>query len=91
MFRRVVPLKLCRDATRFLRLKARVQAGRVVRVQVVSHEYDLLRLWIIFIDQAFEFLRKVKTRMPVGDAYAPLTRKWLDRQEQVRFALPLVL
>src|SRR5262249_30177888 len=68
-----------------------VQTATAVRVQVVLHQQNLLRLGVIYIDQLFDTLRVVPPRPPVRHPDMTPTTQRLAHHEQVARPFALVL
>src|SRR5215213_2899298 len=86
----VMDLQLLQQPPCLRRREGLVQRRRLVRVQVVHHQHDLLRLRVPFVHQQANGFREIDGRAPLRDAHVPLPGQRLAHHEQVRRPLPLV-
>jgi hypothetical protein len=65
----------------FLGTEGLVEGAHLMRIEIVLHEVDLLRLWLRG-RQSFHDLCVVRLRPLSSDLNQPLARLWCDRQSQ---------
>src|SRR5580658_9158866 len=68
-----------------------IEAGDVVRVEVVADQRDEFRLGIIFVNQVFNFLRPIDPHAAFAAGHAPPTLDRIEKQEERANANPLVV
>ena len=90
MFGCVVDLDLLANAPGFLRFKGLVERGKIMRVEVIQHQDDLLRIRVLDINEVAKDLGKILLRAMRAHRHMPLARQWLKAHEEVTRALSLL-
>src|SRR5262245_5776543 len=88
---RVVELDLVQQPPGLRRRERLIEAGPVVRVEVVLHQPDLLGPGVVGLDQLPHALGIVPPRTPLGDTDVPPAPQRLTHQELVADPFTLVL
>jgi hypothetical protein len=72
-------------------VERRVQAGDVMRIEVVANKRDAFRVWVVFVDQTFHFLCPIDTPAAFATDHTPPTSDRVEEQEDRSNANPLVM
>jgi hypothetical protein len=62
-----------------------------MRVQIVSHQYNLLRLRVVQVNQNPKLLREIHGSATLSNTHPSMTTQRLDRQKQIRCPLASIL
>ncbi len=91
MFGGVVYFQSLGERSGFDGVECLVERSEGVGVEVVHHQHDLGRVWVVHGQQVVDLVRPVHTSAPVAGHDATLARQWLDPYEDRAGSAPHVL
>lgn len=90
MFGRVMKANASQKSSCFMRCKGVIKRGSSMGVEIIQHQMDTVRVWIMFIDQQTHLVCKIKAGALLGDGDVSPIGKRFKEQEQISCPTPLV-
>ena len=89
-FDRIVKLQFPGDPAGLSWCKSLIQCGGRVRIEVINHQFDHVRLWKMNVHQLLHLHGEIALGAAWGDVDMPPAMQRLDKEKQIRCTLPTI-